>query len=172
MFDRLAWMRRITRQRRWLLVAVAALVAAVGVAWAVWPSEPAPRARQYLDFTACLLTDEHGIAGPEATPVWAGMQEASLATRAKVQYVSVVGPQTADNAVPFLSSLAQGRCNLVFAVGAVPVGAVGKAAAQFPGTRFVVVGGAPADGNVSKVDVGSAEATRTSVKRFITTAVG
>jgi basic membrane lipoprotein Med (substrate-binding protein (PBP1-ABC) superfamily) len=101
------------------------------------------------------LTDERGITGQEAAPVWAGMQDASLATRAKVQYVSVSGSQTADGAVPFLSSLAQGRCDRVFAVGAVPVGAVAKSAAQFPKVRFVVVGGGAAGPNVSTVDARS-----------------
>jgi hypothetical protein len=103
MMERFAWLRRRTATQRWLLVTGSALVVAVAVGWAVWPSQPAPRARQYLEFTACLLTDDHGITGPEAAPVWAGMQEASLATRAKVQFASVVGRQSVENAVPFLT---------------------------------------------------------------------
>jgi basic membrane lipoprotein Med (substrate-binding protein (PBP1-ABC) superfamily) len=164
--------RRFARRRRWLLVAAAGLVIALGVVWAVWPSERVLPARRYLDFTACLLTDERGITGRESAPVWAGMQDASLATRAKVQYASVAGPQTVDNAVPFLSGLAQSRCDLVFAVGAVPVGAVGAVAPRFPGSRFVVVGGAVTGANVSTVDVTTAEATRAAVHRRIVTAVG
>jgi basic membrane lipoprotein Med (substrate-binding protein (PBP1-ABC) superfamily) len=171
MFERLSWSRPFAR-RRWLAVAVAALIVAAGVAWLAWPSEPAPRAREYLQFTACLLTDERGITGPEATPVWAGMQDASLATRAKVQYVSVSGPQTVDNAVPFLASLAQGGCDRVFAVGPVPVGAVARSAAQFPKVRFVVVGGDAPGPNVSKVNAASPAAVRSSVSRAVTTATG
>src|SRR6266545_4918684 len=77
-------------RRRWLLLALAAAVTVALTVWALWPSaRPAQqsRARAYLAFTACLLTDEHGIAGERAVPVWAGMQDASLATRVKVQFL-------------------------------------------------------------------------------------
>jgi hypothetical protein len=99
------------------------------------------------------------------------MQEASLATRAKVQYLSVSGPQTVENALPFLSSLAQGRCNLVFAAGAVPIGAVRQGASTFPGTRFVVVGADVQGPNVSKVDQSSPAETQAAVKRIVLDAV-
>jgi basic membrane lipoprotein Med (substrate-binding protein (PBP1-ABC) superfamily) len=156
---------------------VIALAVVGAVVWAVvtlWPAAgpPPPRARQYLDFTACLLTDERGITGQEATPVWAGMQDASLATRAKVQYLAVAGPQTVDNAVPYANSLAQGRCDLVLAAGAVPADAVVKAAPQFPGTRFVVVGDVPPAGNVVAVSTAAPESVRPSVSRIVTNAVG
>lgn len=127
----------------------------------MWPGqqEEPPRARQYLEFTACLLTGERGTAEPAAAPVWAGLQEASLSTRAKVQYLAVTGPQTVENAVPFLNSLAQTGCNLIFAAGDVPVAAVEQAAATFPSARFFPVGsavGVPVDpgaarGNVTPV---------------------
>src|ERR1700761_9200785 len=85
--------------RRWWWAGVAAVVVVAGlVPWLVWPSTPAPRARVYKAFTACLLTDSRGIAGPQAAPVWAGMQKASLATHVKVEYLAVVGPDTVDNA--------------------------------------------------------------------------
>ncbi|MGH3190248.1 MAG: hypothetical protein ACRDPY_35980 [Streptosporangiaceae bacterium] len=42
---------------------------------------PAPSARQYLGFDACLLTGSRGLTGPQAAQAWAGMQDASLATR-------------------------------------------------------------------------------------------
>lgn len=167
--------RRLAGRRWWwrLGLAAAALLGAVLLVWALWPTTrpEQPRARQYLAFTACLLTDGHGVAGPEAAPVWVGMQEASLATRAKVQYLSVSGPQTVDNALPFLSSLAQGRCDLVFAAGAVPVGAVRQGASTFPGTRFVVVGSDVQAPNVSKVDGPSPVETQAAVKRIIVDAV-
>lgn len=132
------------RLRRWW-VASAAVVVAAGVAlgWVLWPDpEPeAPRARQYRDIDACLLTDSRGVAGAEAAPVWAGMQEASLATLVRVSSVAVVDPQTPENAAPFLAGLAQRHCSVVFVVGEAPVGAVAEIAPRFPQVRFVVVGG-------------------------------
>ncbi len=176
MAERWTRLRHFIGRHRWPSVAVALVVLGT-VVWAVVlaarsPAPTPPRARQYLEFTACLLTDERGIIGPEAKPVWAGMQDASLATHAKVQYLAVSGPQTVDNAVPYLNSLAQGRCNLVLAAGAVPVGAVGKAAAQFPGTRFVVVGPGTAAGNVVVVTATTPEKVRPAVSRIVTDAVG
>jgi hypothetical protein len=160
------------RLRWWLGLAAAALLVAVLLVWALRPAPTQqPRARQYLSFTACLLTDAREVAGPDAAPVWAGMQEASLATRAKVQYLSVAGPQTVENALPFLSSLAQRRCDLVFAAGAVPVGAVRQGASTFPGTHFVVVGTGVPGPNVSTVDEQSPAGVQAAVKRIILDAV-
>jgi|tagenome__1003787_1003787.scaffolds.fasta_scaffold20883317_2 basic membrane lipoprotein Med (substrate-binding protein (PBP1-ABC) superfamily) len=157
--------------RRLFVAAAALLVAIAATVWLAWPTDPAPRARAYLDYTACLLTDDHGVAGAAGAPVWAGMQKASADTRAKVQYASVAGPQTADNAVPFLTGLAQSRCDLVLAVGDGPVGAVGRVAARFPRTRFVVVGAKVAGGNVSTVAAGTAAETTVAVQRIVATAV-
>ena len=102
--DRQAWTRwRPTVRQRWWLAGGAAFVLVVALTWALWPAsepDPPPRAREYLDYTACLLTGDRGIADPQAAPVWAGLQDASLATRAKVQYLAVTGPQTAENGVP------------------------------------------------------------------------
>lgn len=131
-------------RRRLLLLAGALVLAATVMAMLLWPSQKPPdppRARQYLEFTACLLTDERGLAGPEAAAVWAGMQDASLATRAKVQYLSITGPQTVDNASTFVASLAQGGCGLVLAAGELPIAAIGPGAERFPQTRFAVVNG-------------------------------
>jgi hypothetical protein len=80
----------LTRRRR-LRLPVGILVAVLVVGLAAWILWPSPRPRPYLAFTACLLTDEQGVAGSAAGAVWAGMQDASLATRAKVQYVPAVG---------------------------------------------------------------------------------
>src|SRR5262245_15879290 len=115
-------------RRTVIAVAVALGTAIAGlVTWLVWPTGAPrvapPRERQYLDYTACLLADDRGIAGAEAAPVWAGLQDASLATHAKVQYLPVLGAQTTDNALTFLATLAQGQCNIIFAVGNGPVAA-------------------------------------------------
>ncbi|MFC3503112.1 hypothetical protein ACFOOK_19325 [Micromonospora krabiensis] len=137
----------------WWPVAAAALVAAVVVGWALWPEdEPEPRQREYRAETACLLTGAQGVTAPEARPVWAGMQEASLATRVKVQFLEVDGPQTAENAETFLASLVQGRCDVMLLVGEAPVDAVAATAARFPAARFVAFGAASPGPNVSVVD--------------------
>jgi basic membrane lipoprotein Med (substrate-binding protein (PBP1-ABC) superfamily) len=159
--------------RRYALL-LAAAVAAVVVAILVFVTTredgnpaPDPRARQYRDFTACLLTDDKGIAGAAAAPVWAGMQDASGSTRAKVQYVPVMGAQTPQNAAPFLNGLAQGRCQVILAVGPAATGAVGDAAKRFPKSQFAVVNGKASGGNVSSVDGSPPDAVRPAVRDFV-----
>ncbi|HEX6500821.1 MAG TPA: hypothetical protein VF054_17590 [Micromonosporaceae bacterium] len=102
-----------------------------------------------------------------AAAVWAGMQDASLATHAKVQYLSVAGPQTADNAAPFLAGLAQGHCDLVFVAGEAPVAAVRSTAPTFPRVTFYVLGQTEPRSNVSIVDASSPETIRTAVARIV-----
>jgi basic membrane lipoprotein Med (substrate-binding protein (PBP1-ABC) superfamily) len=131
-----------------------------------------PRARPYRDVTACLLTDAHGVTGAEAAPVWAGMQEASLATLAKVQFLEVDGPETVDNARTYLGSLVLSRCDLVIAVGAAQVGAVKADAGSYPDVRFVVVGGDATAGNIVRVDAGPAAQVSAAVSRIVADAVG
>jgi alcohol dehydrogenase class IV len=123
-------------------LAVAALAAAGVLTWALWPQHrprSEPRAREYLAYTACLLTDVHGVTGDQAATVWAGMQDASLATHAKIQYLPVTGEPTAANALTHLGSLTQRHCDLIVAVGPAQVAAVDHAAARYPTTRFVTV---------------------------------
>ncbi|MFC3578468.1 BMP family ABC transporter substrate-binding protein [Streptomyces yaanensis] len=125
-------------------VAVLALGLA-GVAWLFLGDDergtpPDPRARQYREVDACLLTGEKGIAqGTLAASVWEGMQKASLDTRARVNYVPVTGDQSAGNARPFFNSLIQRQCDVVLAVGAPQVQVTQAAAAKNPKVRFVVV---------------------------------
>ncbi|WP_432978322.1 hypothetical protein [Dactylosporangium sp. CA-233914] len=148
-----AWWRRYTIAQRWLAGGAAALVVAIVLAIALWP-DPAPepsREREYLQFTACLLTPQDGVRDLAAEPIWAAMQDASRQTRAKVQYLEITGVQTVENAVTFLNSLAQGGCGLIFAAGDLPVRAVAQGAKTFPAKRFVTVGG-NATANVSTVD--------------------
>jgi hypothetical protein len=159
-------------RRRWWLIGASSPVLVAGLVWLLWPAaEPAPRARQYLDFTACLLTDEHGVTGADAAPVWAGMQDASLATHAKVQFLTVEGPQTAANALPFLASLAQGRCDMVFAAGTIPVAAVDEGASRFPKVRFYVVGRVVSHDNVTVLSGSSTAQIRTAARKAVTSAV-
>jgi hypothetical protein len=101
----------------WFLVSgacVAAAGLAVGLAFAfTGGSAPAPaaRARSYTDFQACLLAGDRGLADPAAAPLWAGMQQASLATHAKVSYLTVAGPRAPDHDP--LSGIVTCRCYCV-----------------------------------------------------------
>jgi basic membrane lipoprotein Med (substrate-binding protein (PBP1-ABC) superfamily) len=134
------------------IVAGVVLLAGV-VVWWVWPSaKPAPRARPYLEYTACLLTDSQGVGGGQAAAVWGGMQRASLATQAKVQYLPVLGETTAANALPYLATLVQRRCAVVFAVGTAQIAAVAADAPKYPAVRFVTLGGAASGANVTNID--------------------
>ena len=72
--------------------------------------------------------------------MWQGMEDASLATRAKVEYLPVMSGESAGAAAPYLASLLQRHCQVVIATGAAQVAAVDAAAAAHPSVRFVVVG--------------------------------
>jgi hypothetical protein len=162
----------LARNHPWPTGIAGAAVIALLV-WALWPSSappPAPRARQYLTFTACLLTSQRGIADPKAAPIWAGMQDASLATRAKVQYLAVTGPQTVDNAVTFVNTLAQTHCNLIIAAGDIPDGAVQKAAPTFPTTAFYAVGTTIGTSHVRAIGGATDDAIRSNTNRLVSAA--
>jgi len=98
------------------------VVAIAGIAaWAWWP-RPAPfaHARQYLNVSACQVTDPAGIApGTAAAPVWSAMQSASLATRVKVTYLADTGPADAG---PMLNTLVQRQCGVIIATGPAAAG--------------------------------------------------
>jgi hypothetical protein len=160
-------------RRWWVWVGVAVVVLAVGVGWVLWPDskEPPPRARQYLNYTACLLTDGKGLAGPGAAAVWAGMQDVSLATHVKVQYLQVAGEEAVGNALPYLTSLIQRQCAVVFAVGPAQLAAVAADAPRYPQVRFVVVGGSGAGQNVTEVNGLSGDGLRERVKAILTDVV-
>ena len=130
----------------------ALLVLVAGVlTWVLWPGDdrPDPRARVYTDASACLLTPAAGVVDKAAAPVWAGMQQASLATRGKVSFLEVDGPQTGDNAKSFLGTVASGGCDLVLVVGPAPVAALDATAAAYPKVRFLAVGGGKPQANVA-----------------------
>ncbi|MDJ0344658.1 MULTISPECIES: BMP family ABC transporter substrate-binding protein [unclassified Streptomyces] len=124
---------------------------------------PPTRAREYSQRQACLLTSDRGLADAAAVPVWAGMQDASAKTRARVMYLAVSGEQSPANAAPFLASLAQRYCTVVLTVGTAPDGAVTVDGPKFPGTPFVVVGGAAGGANVTVLPADSPNATRSAV---------
>ncbi|HEY1324790.1 MAG TPA: hypothetical protein VGF32_31330, partial [Streptosporangiaceae bacterium] len=109
----------------WLLAAgAAALLAIAGVtAWILWPRPAAaPHARQYLNVSACLLTDPKGVApGTPAAPVWAAMQSASLVTHVMVSYVPATAPADVK---PMLNTLIQRQCGVIVATGTATAGVV------------------------------------------------
>ena len=157
------WARH--RRARFFVAAVL-LVIAVVLLWIFWPAS-APRERHYGQTTACLLTGARGVASPEAAPVWAGMQKASMETLIKVQYLEVDGPQTPENAQTYLASLAMGKCDLVLTVGDAPVGALAQVAPRFPAVRFVSVGAAQGGVNVSTIDASGADVVQERVASLV-----
>jgi hypothetical protein len=158
-------------RHRWWFMGVGVVIVGVVLLVVLWPSAPArtlppTRARQYTAFDACLLTGSQGLADPAVRPVWAGMQDASLATKAKVSYLAVAGPQTTGNAVPYANTLLQRRCSLVIGVGQPQVDAVTSTARSHPKNRFAVVGG-NGSANVTALPTGSANAMRSAIATMI-----
>ena len=137
---------------RWVLLGLATVLAGVGIGLAVsggplpWSSGgralPPARARVYESVDACLLTGSAGLADPDASQVWAGMEDASKATSARVSYLAVTGPATQAEAAPFAGTLLVRGCKVVVASGAAERAAVLAEAARFTSVRFVVEGAA------------------------------
>lgn len=147
---------RSGRRRWWAFGVTVAVVGLVGgVAWLLRPSggsayDPPSRTRQYVAFTACLLTGPAGLADASARAVWSGMEAASSATSAQVSYLSVpVGEaDTVGAATPLVNTMVEQRCGLIVAVGSAEVAAVQGVAAQHAASRFALVGGGSPAGNV------------------------
>ncbi len=166
--------------RRWWWAGAGAFVLALaGTLTAVlWPSsasvyDPPARARQYLAFSACLLTGPAGLSDASARAVWSGMQEASSATRGKVTYLAAVGAaETVGAVTPFANSLVQQHCGLVLAVGAVEVQTTQSVAAVNMGVDFVLVGGGAVARNVAVVPAGAAAQVSARVASVVKNAVG
>lgn len=138
------------QNRRWLGATVAGVAGLVligaGITVAIIAGGPSPapaRARQYTAAQACLLTGSRGITSPQAAPVWAGMEDASLDTHAKVSYLPAYGPANSGNTARYASSLVQRHCDVILAVGTAPVQAIKRIAPRTPKTRFIVIGGTP-----------------------------
>ncbi|WP_416903542.1 hypothetical protein [Micromonospora echinospora] len=165
------WLRQ---QRVLLAVGVGTVVAVTAVVaiWVLWPSsdtEPV-RERRYRNTTACLLTDDKGLAGEPAAAVWAGMREASSDTRIKIQHLAVSGPQNPANALTYYNSLASQNCTIFIAVGEVAVTAMASGRSNFPQARHLAVGHDPGDPNVTLVEAASTEVTRTAVRDLVSRA--
>jgi hypothetical protein len=130
--------------RGWLWVIVTALaVAGAGIAVPVLSQSHPPQARQYLNVSACLLTDTSGVVpGTPAAPVWTAMQSASVQTRVMVSYLSSTGPSDVS---PMLATLAQRKCGLIVTTAAAAGQAVSTARA-FPHQQFMIVAAGGAAG--------------------------
>ncbi len=167
-------MLKRTRSGLAVLAGAATLIAAGLIVWVAWPSgsrvPDASRVRQYLNVKACLLTGAGGVTQGQAAAAWAGMRDASLATRTMVSYQPVVGPPTRAQALPYLASLAQRQCRVIVAVGAGPVAAVGADAARFSQIRFVVVASRPSGANVTAISPAPAPKLRAAVLAAVSTA--
>jgi hypothetical protein len=166
--------------RRWVLVSAGVALAAALVAAIVITSSlsgghsdriPPTRARVYSEEQACLLTPARGLADAAVAPVWAGMQQASAKTKARVSYLAVAGEQSAANAAPYLAALATRACDVVLTVGSAPAGAVLLDGPRFPHTRFLVIGHHAAGSNVTLIAPGSAYETRSAVESAVVKAV-
>jgi basic membrane lipoprotein Med (substrate-binding protein (PBP1-ABC) superfamily) len=144
----------------WAIVAVC-LGAGVILAAVLWPSSsggrdlPPTRARVYAAWRACMVTGASGLSDPQAASVWAGMEQASAKTSAKVSYLTVAGQDTAGNARTYVATAAGEQCSLVIAVGGSQTQAVVAVARQFPRTRFAAVGQVGGGSNVSQITASS-----------------
>jgi hypothetical protein len=146
------WWEALPVWRRVTAGALAAGLAATVGGLLAWPSSSsgtAPQARGYLEsFTACLLTGSRGLAAAQTALLWRGMQDASLATQAKVEYLPVMSGSTTAAALPYLASLVERHCNVVVAAGGAEVAVVSAQASRFPSVQFVVPGPAAAGSHV------------------------
>jgi hypothetical protein len=125
----------------WLWICLLVLVAvATGVAVPLLTAhrapQPQPQARQYLNLSACLLTDPGGIVpGTPAAPIWTAMQSASIATRVMVSYLPDTGPSDVS---PMLNTLAERKCGLIITTAAA-AGRAASAARTYPHQQFLII---------------------------------
>ena len=118
--------------------------------------------------SACLLTDEQGIASPQVAPVWASMQDASLKTLGQVRYLAISGAQDVPNGRSFVGTLVLGKCGVIVAAGQVPMQTVTAVAREHPNQRFMIVdGGTSASSNVTVISESDPDALSAAVTREI-----
>jgi len=151
-------LRKPVRARAYVFAVAVLAVGLVLAVWWVWPSpkrpEP-PRARQYVEFSACLLTDGSGLVGEVAQRAWQGMQAASSATNIKVFYVATAGATSVEQVRPFVSGLVQRKCDVIIGAGTEQANAVAASASANPGVVFVAVSDVPLGPAVHVVPTGA-----------------
>lgn len=161
-------MRGWTLRTKIPVVAASCVAVAALATWLLWPSPSTPEARErhYESTTACLLTDDKGLAGEPARAAWAGMQQASAKVAIKVQHLAIAGPQTVANGLSYFNTLGVQRCTVIVAVGDVPVAAMMDGRVRFPDIRQVAVGGA-SSGAVTAVDASSPASIQDGVRQVV-----
>ena len=154
-----------------VVTGAAVVLAACLLGWLVRPSPShipgAVSVRQYLDVKACLLTGSGGVSDGSAAAAWAGLRDASLATKAMVSYQPVIGPATGSAALPYLASLAQRQCRVIVAVDTGPVAAAVSDAARFGQIRFLVIAARRSSANVTAIPPAPAAQLRTAVRAAV-----
>ena len=166
------------RGARWLTACAGATTASLLLAACSSPPPDASagRSRSYSAFQACLLTGSGGVSDAVAALVWAGMEDASAATHAKVSYLAVMGPQTEANASTFVGSLVARQCGVILAAGQAEMAAVAADAGRFASVRFAIVAASegPFASNAPNLAVvtGNQAQLRSGVASFVAKAAG
>lgn len=170
---------RVVRARPRVALTAAAVLAAVAVTAYVISRpaghsviQPAARTRAYNPYTACLITDDQGVSGPQAAPVWSGMQAAAAQTHESVTTLAILGGQSEQNAVTTLDTLALRGCDYILAAGPLPDQAVRSTADRFPKIPLAVVNltSAPATpANAGGTPTGAAAASSAAPSAVSTT---
>lgn len=108
-------------------------------AWVLWlrpATVAAPRTRQYLDASACLLTGAGGVTpGTPGARAWQAMESASAASHVMVSYLRAAGPADAP---AMLNALVERRCGVIVVTGASRAQVAGAAKAS-PGHQFILL---------------------------------
>lgn len=161
---------------RLITAAAAICVAVAGLAvWLAWPSAPsipgAERVRQYTNVRACMLTGPDGVSNLVAAAAWAGMQSASMSSRAMVSYLPVPAPATRAAAVPYLASLVQRQCTVIVAVGRAQVAAATSQAARYSHVHFIVITQGPASSGVVRVPSAPSAQVHAAVQAAVSAAI-
>jgi basic membrane lipoprotein Med (substrate-binding protein (PBP1-ABC) superfamily) len=162
-----------SNRRWWAAGGAGLLAAALAAAGAILlgsggsPAQVTAAQRHYTAEQACLLTDSHGIAARPASAVWAGMEDASRATSAKVTYLMVEGPPTTADAIPYANSLIIQHCTVVLAVGAPQTSAISAVAPRTPATAFISIGSDTAFATGNLKTIGSTADTEAQVKQAL-----
>lgn len=141
-------MRTSLHRRRWAIIAIviSTSIATTGLLWLLRSGGryiPPARTRTTIEFTACVLTDPHGIISTAAAPAWQGVQAAQAATNLKAQTLQTARADHLTDAVIAVNTLAQRSCNLIIATGPRQTAAVWKQASLLPTQRFLVIGPDP-----------------------------
>lgn len=124
----------------WGTIAIFAATLAATV-WLTWPTPPpeTSRAHAFRDVDICVLTDARGVTVEPAKTAWANLQPVASSARVRLSYLSVSGPQTAQRAGQFLSTLVQRGCDTVVAIGPTQTAGAEAAIVAHPDVHLLTV---------------------------------